>query len=731
MIDKLLDGLNEKQIEAVKATEGYVRVIAGAGSGKTKVLTTRYVYLAKELGIAPDNILSVTYTRKAAAEMKNRIQRFMPDEEGGWITTVHGACYKMLKQDIHYLSYPNSFIIIDEDDQKKLLEKIFDENELSSKNFTFNDCLKKIREYKALNNYVPYLTSTNFTGDFPGLENTDKNKILLVVKQYLIEQQKNYYLDFEDTLHFVSYLLSSNDEFREKWQNYFEYIQVDEFQDISKTQYVIISTLSLKHKNLFVVGDPDQNIYSWRGARNEFLLGFDKCFENVTTIILDRNYRSTPEILNVSNSLIRHNSNRIEKNMFTAHTNGASVLYYHAKNQKDEAQWIAKNILQLKESGVNLFDIAVLYRSGYMTLNIEEAFRKNNIHYKIYNGVGFYQRKEIKDTLSYLRMLVFEDDLSFLRIINTPRRQIGKTRIQFLSDKVKQDNISYYSALKKYITSPIFQNTGASEFISLISNGQLAMKNMTIVDLIDFMLKKSGYESALMQDGDRERLDNLTELENSIKDYMDELGEDVSLEDYLNNISLVSSIDEPEKEQHVKMMTIHSSKGLEFPYVFVCCLDEGLFPSSRIRRLDEMEEERRVAYVAFTRAIKRLYLSDADGQAAQTNGRLLTSRFLFNIDEKLYERSGDITPEYIELAKTYIHDSEEKLVNNSLDEDKTEPIYSEGDTVIHKFFGKGIVRKIEDGRIQIEFGKEITRSISISTSTKLLQKISPDQNQNE
>lgn len=710
--EDLLKGLNEEQKTAVSSTEGYVRVVAGAGSGKTRVLTTRYVYIAKVLGVAPSRILSVTFTNKAAKEMKKRILRYMPDEDGGWILTFHGACNKILKEEIHRLHYPSNFLIMDEEDQKSLLKKIYEENGLTLKDHNFKSCLNAIGVYKGKNGYVPYFSDPTGQTAAPGLPRADeKGSLDFITKKYLELQRKNYFLDFDDLVFFTLQIFYDFDDAREKWQRQFEYIQVDEFQDVSKPEYTLVEMLSLLNKNMFVVGDPDQTIYTWRGADIRLFLDFDKAFGGVKTIVLGKNYRSTPEILAVGNSLIRHNTQRIKKDLVAVRKNGVKTRYFHAGTRQQECEFIAGEITALHEKGVPLGDIAVLYRSNYMSRSVEDAFLKYGVPYTVYNGVEFYKRKEIKDAVAYLRMFVYKDDLSFSRIVNVPARGIGKKRLAAISALAQNENLTLYQAFSKLADSALFAGTGAKKLLDVIEEGCIRAQaaDVDVSDLLDFALKKSGYEKYLMLCGDQNRLDNVNELKAAIKDFVDEAGEHVTPEEYLNAVALISNSDSEDKEQSVKLMTVHTAKGLEFPCVFVCSLNEGLFPSQKIENKQQMEEERRVAYVAFTRAKDRLYLTDSDGFDLQTKGRLMPSRFIFNIDESLIDKSGVMTDEYLHAALEYIRASEYALNHPSVPDFRT---YLGGDRVRHPVFGDGTVTGRQSGCYVVKFDNGNVRTIS-------------------
>ena len=441
LTEDILSGLNENQLAAVTATEGYVRVAAGAGSGKTRVLTDRYVYIAEMLGISPEHILSVTFTNKAAREMRNRIRRYIPDEEGGWILTFHSACHKILKEEGHLLAYPSNFMVLDEEDQKSVLQKIYTENGLSMKDFPFRKCLDEIEIYKSKANYVPYVTSPDRPDRAPGLtEQDNRRSVDFIIREYMKIQRKNFWLDFADLIQFVLYLLKTDEKTRKKWQNKFEYVQIDEFQDVSGEQYALAKILSRKHGNLFIVGDPDQTIYSWRGADVKFFNNFPEDFPGAQTIILDVNYRSTPEILAAADSLISKNTDRLDKTLKATLPHGEKPEYFHAASRREEAEHIADKILSLNKDGVPLADIAVLFRSNYMSRVIEAALLDKKVPYMMYGGVEFYGRKEVKDALAYLRLAVFGDDLSFERVINIPPRGIGRKRLNALRTYTAEEN---------------------------------------------------------------------------------------------------------------------------------------------------------------------------------------------------------------------------------------------------------------------------------------------------
>ncbi len=674
-----MDNLNEEQKLAVTTTEGYVRVIAGAGSGKTKALTNRYVYLVNELGVSTSNILCVTFTNKAANEMKRRIRSMIGDQDTGLICTFHGFCVQLLREEIHTMNYPSNFVVMDSEDTDAILKNVYQQANISSKNYTFTQAKNMISDRKFLSDYIEHwileMDSTQLKQKYLYAEKIEER----VFCGYLYEQKKCFGLDYDDLLIFALYILNEFKEKREKWQNKLEYIMVDEFQDVSLTQYTLVNILSSYHKNLFVVGDPDQTIYSWRGAKIQFILNFDKEHIPTKTIIIDKNYRSFETILNVANSLISKNTKRIEKELKAIRSGGTRVLYHHAKTTKKEAVWIIKQIQNLIQKGESYQNITILYRSHFVSRSLEEEMIKAKLPYVLYSGVEFYKRKEIKDTLSYLRMIVLEDDLSFLRVINEPRRNIGTKRIELLKNYAEQNHCSLYTALKENRKDDLIVKSKANEFIELIENYQKKYQEMKITDLLMAIINDSGYEAMLRQGGEEERLNNLAELKRAIFDYENNAGEETSLEDYLQSISLFSNMDQEEKKNTIKMMTIHTAKGLEFPYVFVCGLNEGIFPSKHVDTIDKLEEERRLAYVAYTRAENALFLSDAEGLNYDGSFRF-PSRFIFDIDKQYLTYTVELEQRLTQAATNYINR------NNIHTEEK---IHCIGDIVKHKVFGRG------------------------------------------
>ena len=678
-----LKKLNPEQKEAATTTEGYIRVVAGAGSGKTRTLTARYMYLVEMLGISTANILCVTFTNKAAAEMKKRIRRVLPDQDLGRITTFHGFCVGLLKEDCHVVQYPKTFLVLDEDDKEAMIKTVFEDLGITSKELTVKDAMDYIGWRKGGRGYVKSLIDPdlNHLIDLSNSATTLKDKVMY---RYFYEQRKNYGLDFDDLVYFALYILEHDKETREKWQQRMEYIMVDEFQDIDKDQYALADILSGYHRNLFVVGDPDQTIYTWRGADVKFILEFDSRHENVKTIYLNTNYRSAPQILAASNALIDKNRDRLKKKLTAVRPNMKKPLYFHAKTNQLEADWMTANMRALNEGGVSYSSMGVLYRAHYVSRTVEESLIRNKIPYVLYSGVEFYKRKEIKDVICYLRMIYAGDDISFLRTVNEPRRGVGRTRIAALKAYADSHQCTLYEALLNLQETESFRRSRAKEYVRLIEKYRAIFDGMDLTDLLSGVLQDSGYERALRESGEEERLDNLAELKQAIYEFERKAGEEVTLGNYLDHAALFTNMDQTDKAQAVKLMTVHSAKGLEFPIVFLCGLSEGIFPGKRANTREKLEEERRLAYVAFTRAKDRLFLSDAAGTNYDGSFRY-PSRFLFNAEQENLDYAVPLDPDLIEQAMDKIRETED------LEPRKEAPSELIGRRVKHPVFGEGTV----------------------------------------
>lgn len=710
-LPQYLQELNEEQVEAVLSTEGYVRVIAGAGSGKTRALTNRYIYLVEELGMSPSNILCVTFTNKAANEMKKRIRQMIGDADLSLICTFHGFCVQVLRQESLRINYPRNFLILDEQDTESILKKVYAEKKLTVNDCSFNEARRIVSLYKSgnIDQYVELLCNPDvalLTQKYEETENVNER----IIYGYLYEQRKNFGFDFDDLICSVIYIFEHYEEILNKWQKKLEYIMVDEFQDVNAKQFSLCDMLQKYHKNLFIVGDPDQTIYSFRGARIEYILNFDKMYPDTKTIFMTKNYRSSPSIINVSNNLIRHNLNRMEKNLIPIKEQDVRTIYNHAKTTLEEAEWIAEKISTLYTAGVELNNFAVLYRAHYVSRPIEDALINKKLPYVIYSGISFYERKEIKDVLSYLRMLIYQDDLSFLRTVNEPKRNIGEKRINLLKECAQINNCTLYQALQHMLDEgePLFVRGKGAEYVSLIEKYRLTYNQYTMSDLFEAIMRESGYGEMMQLQGEDERLENLAELKQSMIDYEDSAQEEFGLEDYLSKIALMTSVDKAEKNQSIQLMTIHSAKGLEFPYVFVPGLNEGIFPNRKADTIPKMEEERRLAYVAFTRAETALFLSDAEGMNFDNSFRY-PSRFIFNIEKTLLTYTKELEERLICDAKRVIEQDEQKKQKINC-----VPQIVEQMTIEHVIWGKGIVVKIDETNdvYEVAFERGQTRHLS-------------------
>ena len=686
----LLQGLNQAQREAVTATEGFVRVIAGAGSGKTRALTRRFAFLVNELGILPGNILCVTFTNKAAAEMRQRIHQMTGDNDTGIINTFHGFCVSVLQEDSHAVQYPKSFLVLDNADIDAMLQIIYEERGLTLRNMTFSaarDMIEVRKLFKDPKYYEDMITLPLDTLREKYEQATSTSDIIFY--GYLYQEKKCFGLDYNDLIKFSLYIFHEHEDIRRKWQQRLEYIMIDEFQDIDQLQYELMEVLCGYHKNLFIVGDPDQTIYTWRGANVKYLLDFDKAFSGTKTIMMMQNYRSTPQILAAANALIDKNQHRIKKDMIPTLSDGAQVVCHFAQTQEAEAAWMAGEMQRLHEEGMAYRDMTVLYRAHYVTRAVEEVLLREKIPYTIYSGVPFFGRMEIKDALSYLRMIVYQDDLSFRRIANVPKRNLGKRRMAFLQEYAEQHGCSLYRALQDNIEDALFKGTRARQFVTLIQSFAEDSEGRPVSEVLSAILNASGYEAMLRTEGSQERLDNLAELKQSVYLYETTCGEECTLEHYLSHVALLTNGDTAEQGDKVKLMTVHAAKGLEFPCVFLCGMNEGIFPSRKVRTLPGMEEERRLAFVALTRAEQRLYLSEADGRNFDGSPRY-PSRFVLDIGRDLLAFTAPPQEGLIREAEDYIAGTQRFFPAQDSD-----AVFSVGQRVRHLMFGEGTVLEVD------------------------------------
>ena len=716
-MEEYLEGLNEAQQEAVTATEGVIRVIAGAGSGKTRALSSRFAFLVNEIGILPGNILCVTFTNKSANEMRQRIHRLTGDQDTGYINTFHGFCVSVLQEDSHAVQYPKSFLVLDNSDIDAMLKMIYEERGLTLREMTFAKARDMIEILKLKERPDYYLDM--ITMSLEVLEQKYRSAVTpkdIIFYGYLYQEKKCFGLDYNDLITFTLYIFDQNPDIRRKWQERLEYIMIDEFQDIDGLQYRLMKVLCGHHRNLFVMGDPDQTIYTWRGANARYLLDFDRDFPEVKTIMMMDNYRSSPEILAAANSLIEKNGSRMAKELIPHCPGGSRVECHLGKNAAGEARWIAGRIQKLHEEGTDYRDITILYRAHYVTRTVEEALLAEKIPYTIYSGVQFFGRAEIKDALSYLRMIAYQDDLSFLRIANVPRRNLGERRMRFLREYADSRGCTLYQALTATVEDPIFQGTRARQFLSLVETYRQRVEERQISELLSALLNDSGYEEMLRTEGSQERLDNLAELKQSVYEYETTCGEESMLEHYLSHVALFSNSDAAGTGDKVKLMTVHASKGLEFPHVFLCGMNEGIFPSRKVRTLEGMEEERRLAFVAMTRAERGLYLSEAAGSNLDGSPRY-PSRFLLDVDQKLLDYTEPVPEGLIGEVRTYLKLSAREMAMEEAS------LYEPGQRIRHRIFGEGTVLEADREKRAhvIQFDElETPRRISFRVELEIL-----------
>ncbi|MGG3561985.1 DNA helicase PcrA [Neobacillus rhizosphaerae] len=642
LTDKLLNGLNPEQQNAVKATDGPLLLMAGAGSGKTRVLTHRIAYLIVEKRVNPYNILAITFTNKAAREMKERIGKMM----GGaadeiWISTFHSMCVRILRRDIDRMGFNRNFTILDTTDQQSVVKGILKEKNIDPKKFDPRAILGSISSAK--NELIDPEEFKKTAGGYFEQVVSD------VYEEYQKRLRKNQALDFDDLIMMTIQLFTRVPEVLEFYQRKFQYIHVDEYQDTNRAQYMLVKLLANRFKNLCVVGDSDQSIYKWRGADIANILSFEKDYPNATVILLEQNYRSTKRILLAANKVIENNMNRRAKNLWTENPEGNKLVYYRADSEQGEAQFVAGKIKELtRDQKYKLSDIAVLYRTNAQSRVMEEVLLKSTIEYSIVGGIKFYDRKEIKDMLAYLRLISNpDDDISLQRVINVPKRGIGSTSLDKIADFAAMHDLSLYQALDSIELIGLSPKTtkAAREFRDLIRNYTNMQEFLSVTELVEEVLEKTGYREMLKAEKSLEaqsRLENLEELLSVTKNFEDS-SEDKSLVAFLTDLALVADIDslddDGEKVDSITLMTLHSAKGLEFPVVFLIGLEEGVFPHSRsLMEEAEMEEERRLAYVGITRAEQSLFITNAQMRTlfGRTNMNP-ASRFIAEIPEDLIE----------------------------------------------------------------------------------------------
>lgn len=676
----MLEKLNEKQKEAVMHVDGPCLVIAGAGSGKTKVLTTRIAYLIEQ-GVSDYNILAITFTNKAAREMRDRLNLLVPDNHV-FVGTFHSFGLKIIRENIGLLGMDKNFTILDSDDVLSLIKKIMKELDIDPKEISPYFVRSKISFIKN-----ELLTENDLDKYF----NTEAEKeVIKIYKEYDEILHRNNSVDFDDLLALPVKLFKNNRDILERYQEHFKYILIDEYQDTNEVQYKMSKLIGDKYKNIFVVGDPSQSIYGFRGANFRNILDFEKNFLGTKTISLEQNYRSTTNILNAANSVIRNNKERKDMELYSDLGEGVKVKYLRSYDEKHEVTLIVDEIKRLLSDGYKYSDIAIFYRTNAQSRNVEEVLLKNNFPYKVFGSFYFYSRKEIKDLLCYLRLINNPlDDISLRRVINTPKRKIGPKCVEEIENIARCENISMFEAI----------SSGKElEFKNLIIELQNDALNLSLTELIDVVLDKSGLKKELETEKTLEselRLENLMEFKSITASFEARTGS-VNLGDFLEEISLVADISEHQDNDDVlTLMTLHSAKGLEFKIVFIIGMEEGIFPHQNafLEGDEGIEEERRLCYVGFTRARERLYITNA-------KKRMLYGKTSTNAPSRFI---SEINNDYLESSNMSIR--EEKVINKSEMYNTEDVEFNKGDVVMHTIYGKGVVLDIDDRFVSIAFAR--------------------------
>ena len=699
-----LRSLTDEQQAAVLATEGRIRVVAGAGSGKTRTLVHRYAYLMGTLGIPQSDILCMTFTNKAAQEMKTRISSMTPGGAiGDFVTTIHGFCVKFLRKEIYRLGYPENFLIFDEEDMKGLVKEVLEENGIDRRKGTVGNHMEELAAFKATTPYIPRYVLP---------ESTETPESAPLIGKMILRQKRYFALDFDDLLNFTLYILNEFREVRERWQNQFQYIMVDEVQDCSYPEWELFTILSGRYGNLFVVGDGDQAIYEWRGAHPELFVNYAP----EKDIYLKSNFRSLPNIVCLADCIIENNRNRLPRTSITMRpAGGFRTAFYHCRSEKDEAETLARMLRQARQKdGLAWKGMAILYRATYLSRSIEQTFIREKVPYVIWGGVRFFERREIKDALGYLRLVAGDDDMAFKRVVNVPSRKIGKKSIAFLEGFAAANGCSLFEALRLNLGR--FQGR-VQQFVSLIAEARAELPGRSIAATLETLLEGSGLLAELRADTEEERLENLQELVKSIRLYEEENKDEeegVSLPAYLQDIALYTNADYRQDDDKVKLMTIHQAKGLEFPLVWIYGLNEGVLPSHRtIRERGEagLEEERRLMYVACTRAMDRLFFSDSEGFNVQISQGKYPSRFIREArDERgdLYDIIGRFDPDLWKGTDRLVASLDESPVR------ELESAFGKGDLVFHPVFGEGEVLEEDPdtGTVKVRFKEFGERRLS-------------------
>ncbi|MFC2949508.1 DNA helicase PcrA [Virgibacillus sediminis] len=702
----LVKGLNKEQQEAVKHTEGPLLIMAGAGSGKTRVLTHRIAYLLHEKDVAPHNILAITFTNKAAREMKERVRRLVgPESMKMWVSTFHSMCVRILRRDIDRIGYSSNFSILDSSDQLSVIKQILKDLNIDPKKFDPRAMLGQISSAK--NELITPEEFSKNAGNFYD------RQVSQVFEAYQKRLQKNQSLDFDDLIMQTIHLFQRVPEVLEYYQRRFQYIHVDEYQDTNHAQYTLVKQLASRYQNLCVVGDSDQSIYRWRGADITNILSFENDYPTAKTVFLEQNYRSTKSILSAANQVIQNNPGRKPKNLWTENPDGKNIHYYQGATEQEEALFVTDKIQELtREEGYSANDIAILYRTNAQSRAMEDTLMKSNIAYQMVGGTKFYDRKEIKDMIAYLRLITNpDDDLSFERVVNVPKRGIGKTSIDRLRAYAAEHDISFNEAVKEVDFTGVSKKAAnaLAGFGNLIETLSKQQEFLTATDMVEAVLERTGYVEMLKNERTIEaqsRLENLEEFMTVTKDF-EETAEDKTLIAFLTDLALVADIDnmddeEEDQEPKITLMTLHAAKGLEFPVVFLIGMEENVFPHSRTMfDEEEMQEERRLAYVGITRAEQELYLTHAKMRTlyGRTNMNPV-SRFINEIPDDLIDGMEDTKQQMFGggMAKPKkdrpapAKRKAERIQKTTGAESET---WAPGDKASHKKWGTGTVVKVQ------------------------------------
>jgi len=667
-MNPLLNGMNDRQAEAVQTTEGPLLIMAGAGSGKTRVLTHRIAYLIDEKMVNPWNILAITFTNKAAREMKERAAALNPATQDCLIATFHSMCVRILRREADHIGYNRNFTIVDPGEQRTLMKRILKNLNLDPKKWNERAILGTISNAK--NDLIDEVAYANLAGDIY------TEIVAKCYTAYQKELRQSEAMDFDDLIMLTLRLFDQNPDVLTYYQQRYQYIHVDEYQDTNHAQYQLVKLLASRFKNICVVGDADQSIYGWRGADMQNILDFEKDYPEAKVVLLEENYRSTKTILQAANEVIRNNRNRRPKNLWTQNEDGEEIVYYRANDEQDEALFVARTIDQLSREGYSHKDFAVLYRTNAQSRTVEEALLKANIPYTMVGGTKFYSRKEIRDVISYLNLIANpSDNISYERVVNEPKRGVGPGTVEKIRDFAASQEISLLEASANIMLSPVKGKAAQAvyEFANLILDLRDRLDDYSVTELVELVLKKTGYAAALAAQATLEsqaRIENIEEFLSVTKNFdenpdnpADETGLD-KLSRFLNDLALIADTDDGDMESsEVTLMTLHAAKGLEFPVVFLVGMEENVFPLSRASEdEDELEEERRLAYVGITRAEKILYLTNANSRLlyGRTNYNQPT-RFLREISSDLLNYQGLARPANSSFKVSYTNSDTSKF----------------------------------------------------------------------